>query len=142
LFLLGWHWEDVPLEEEVGHLTWDFSECFFGKLELIAAELPERNKLNDVPAHIFSIFLRIEWVDIRIKHIHRTEVSVSDPNNDDRERQISSPHNLINGLLQVINDAICNNQQYLISLILRRDLARLTPFINSIQNPRKVCRSV
>lgn len=116
---------DILLLEKFGHLARNFLEGLLGKLQLIAHELPKGDKLHDITTHIPLVFLRIQRVHIRIQLIHGGEIGITDANNDDTQGIVRTPDYLVDRLLQVIDDTIGDDEQYLVTLIVVRDLARL-----------------
>jgi len=80
-------------------------------------EVLEWHELDNVTVHEFLVFLRVQWLVIGIKNVHRGEVGFTYSNNDDAERQGASPHNLIDCLLHVVDDSVGDDQKNNVLLV-------------------------
>ena len=78
----------------------------------------KRNKLHNIPRHILFILFRIQGVHVSIEGVHAGEVSVAYADYDDGERENRPSNYLVDGLLHVVDDAVRDNQQNLIVLII------------------------
>ena len=130
LLLLRRARHDATCHEKVNYLTRQLSEHFLGELEVVVLALFVWYKLNDVSSHELFEFLRIQRLVVSIKDVHVVEVSVAHADYDDGQGLAGASHNLIDCLLHVRDDAISDDQQQVVLLIVLRHFDCLTPIID------------
>jgi hypothetical protein len=96
------------------HLAWEFSQQLLCQKVSVHVHVSERNKLNDVSRGFDSVFAIKSLVSIQTSHI--LEICAAYAHDDDRERQMGSLNDQIDGSVHVMNGSIGQNQQSLISI--------------------------
>lgn len=138
----GWHWWYFFCPEELKHLPGNFFKCFLSKLSLIVFKFSERDKLHNVWTHKFIELLTVKWLIIGIKNIHSLETIISNTDNNDWKRQWRTSHNLVNCLLQVIYNSICNDQQNVILLVSLSHIFSFSHVVYQLNDWREVSWSI
>lgn len=109
----------------VNKLARDLSQGLSGQGDRIGVELPERHKLDDVGRHLLHVLLAVEWLVISIEHVHGVEIRRANTHDDDAQSHGGASNYLIDGLWHVADDAIGDNKQNVILLIVLADFERL-----------------
>lgn len=117
LLLLGWSRLNIALLEVVSQLVRYLLKGLLRELELVTTELSERYKLNDVSAHIPFVLVRVKRSHVGIQLVHRRKISITDSDDHNTQRVVGAPNNLVDGLLEVIDDAIGDDEQDLVALV-------------------------
>ena len=113
------------LLEVIGHLSWNFGENFLRELDGISRAAAERYELNNVSFPVFLQGLRVKGCDVSIQLLHVFVVCLTDTHNDDGEWQVTTLHDLVYGLGQVVDHSICDDQTDGVLLVLLADLHSL-----------------
>lgn len=142
LFFLGWAWLDVALLEVVSQLERYLLKCLLCKLEIIARELAEWHKLNNITAHVPFVFVGVQRRHIGIQLVHCREVSITNSDNDDTQRVVGAANNFVYCFLEVVDDAVGDNKQNLVALVLVGDLACLAAAVYGVEDLAEVSRSI
>ena len=108
----------------------------------VVFEVVERHKLNDISRHVLPICLRIERLFIAIKYLHRAEISITNTHNNDGDWKVGAANNLINCLVHICDDTICNYQAYVELLIHLIDIRRSHLIVHFVKNFVEICRAI
>lgn len=106
---------------------------------MVVSEVLVRHKLDDVTLHLLLERLGIERLVISVQHVHRSEVSIADANDDDGKRKIRATNDLINCFLHVTDDAVGQNHKQVVLLVVLGDLDGFTAVIDVLDDLREVC---
>lgn len=105
-------------------------------------EVSKGYKLHNISTHLLSVLLTVERFIVRIKDIHRGEVSRTNTNYDDGKGVVTSTHDFIDSSLHVIDDSVSDDQQDVVLLVCLGDCLRLGHLIHQVQDRSKVSRSI
>ena len=105
-------------------------------------EFSKRNELHYVSRHFSLISLTVKRRLVSIKLVHSRKVSTADSHDNNAERQTATPNNLVDSLLKIVDDAVCNYQQDIILLVLLRHTHAFCHVINQLKNRREVRRAI
>lgn len=133
---------DIVLAHEVEQLAGDFFQDFFCEKVWVVLEVIERHKLNNVSCHVLPEGLRVECLVVAIQNLHRAEICITHSNYDDCDWECRTSHNLIDCLVHVSDDAICDYQADVELLIHLVDLSRRHLIVNFIKNFIEVGRPI
>ena len=97
-------------------------------------EFSKRNELHYVSRHFSLISLTVKRRLVSIKLVHSRKVSTADSHDNNAERQTATPNNLVDSLLKIVDDAVCNYQQDIILLVLLRHTHAFCHVINQLKN--------
>lgn len=88
-------------------------------------KLIERYKLDDICRHVLFIGIRVKCFVVCIKNFHSFEICFTYSHDNDGDWQRRASNNLVNSLLHIVNDSICQNAQDGILLVHLVDLSCL-----------------
>ena len=86
LRLSRWVWLDAFRSEVIEELDWNLSKCLFGQKHRILSELSIRYKLDDIGVHVLFESLAVQGYFVCVKLVHRGEVSVAHPYDNNGQR--------------------------------------------------------
>ena len=87
----------------------------------IVLEIIVRDELNYISGHILTVALGVKGLVVTIKSFHAAEIGIANTNNDDSHRQLGASHNLVNRLVHVVDDTVCDydeNVEFLVATAL------------------------
>lgn len=84
------------------------------------------------------VYRGIKGLFVCVELVHCTEISLTDTDDDDRKWKLRAIDDLIDSLLKVRNDAICDNEQDVVLLVLLRTIHLLSHFVDYFEDWSKV----
>lgn len=86
--------------------------------------------MHDVSGHLPIVLSGEQRRFIGVQSIHRFEFIFADSHNDDRQRQVRASDDLVDCLLHVVDNAVGNDQQNVIFLVVLRDFCGLAAAVD------------
>lgn len=102
-------WLHIVLVHELQELGGNLGEDLFGQVFRCPAGLPERHELDNVPLGLLGTAAKDPIVTVQ--HHHVLEIMGADSNNDDREREGGRGNNGVDGIGQVGDRPVSENQK-------------------------------
>ena len=100
----------------------------------VILEVIEWHKLHDICSHVLTVGLRVEGFLIAIKDLHRAEISIADAHDNDGDWESGASHDLIDGLLHVVDNTVGEDEQDVILLVHLADLGGLHLAVHLVEN--------
>lgn len=133
---------NTALSHVADELARQFIKSFLSQQGRVVLEIIVRHKLHDISSCVSSVGLTVKSFLITIKLVHHREVSVTHTHNNYGKRVVGASHDLVNGLSQIVDYTIGNDQQHLELLIVVVSRVCLTDVINGLQDRAEMGRTV
>lgn len=113
---------DVVLAHVVEQLPGHLIKSFLRQQRRVVLEVAEWNELHNVGIHVLFVLHGVEGFIVGVEDVHALEVFVADAHDDDGDGEAGAADNLVDSLLHVIDNTVCDDQQDKILLVVLRNL--------------------